>query len=74
MESVSATARTILLKLQPLGVVLPVLDRNVVPLLALGAGEIDNYSSVRFLSHILLDDVGERTGTDRLAAFPDSKA
>jgi hypothetical protein len=46
------TTRAILIQLHPLRVILPVLGGGISPLLALRAGEGNDYPGITFLSHI----------------------
>ena len=56
MESTSATAGTVFIKLKPLGVIPPVLGGGICPLPALGAGKANNNSGFGFPGHDLLYD------------------
>ncbi len=69
----SATTGTILVKLQPLGVITPVLGGSICPLPAFGAGKTDNDSGFSFSSHDLFYDTANTTSAYRSTPLPNSK-
>ncbi len=75
MNSMATASRTVLLDLQPLGVIFLILKTCVISFLTLRTRKIDYRSSFRFLGHFsLLYNLGEYTRPDSVAAFANSKA
>ena len=73
MQGMPALAGTVLAEFEPTGVVLLVLASCVCPHLALGAGELNDRTSVYFC-HLLLGDRGDGPGADGAATLADGEA
>ena len=70
----SATAGTVFIKFQPLGIIPAVLGGSICPLPAPAAGKTNNDSGFSFPGHVLLYDTANTARAYRFTPLPNSKA